>query len=496
MNLLIVADKSDLKTYETVMKTAPNTSVLGAVSRIDSDFIRLLYEKYNPHAVLIDTSVPAKGVSIKDVIEEIAKKYPYMKLLVLTDEDDHYPYQSYYTVRGRISNLEIKQIMKSMSADTEYAVPVRNKTNEDVDSSPTEKLSNVSPSRRHSAEEVDKLSTQAIKSVKIAKPRKGFRVNPVIAVVAAVFVLMVVIIVILCVKLGNRNSDAFQATLDEAPSVVVETSYSEALTTAFEESSSTVYELNEPMPTVYAPDRYTAEYTTVEVTEPTVLPSTARSNNSSSTSETSPSNRAGGSSSNTGRSSGSANSQVNEYPGEVYVSYDDNGTYHNNPNNAVSSVSISYSAKTMHVDDTLQLTANIYPSTANQALTWDSTDSSVVSVNNNGFITAKRVGSATITAKANNGKSASCYVTVSAKTATNNVWLSATEYHLSLEQVVTITLFGTTNVKWDLTDNNPLFIKSISGNQVTFRARAKGNTELIGLDKNTGEKYYCRIYVS
>ena len=45
MNLLIVADKTEAKTYEAIAKTAPNTAVLGAVTRIDSDFISLLGDK-------------------------------------------------------------------------------------------------------------------------------------------------------------------------------------------------------------------------------------------------------------------------------------------------------------------------------------------------------------------------------------------------------------------------------------------------------------------
>ena len=39
MNLLIIADKSDVKTYQTIVKAVPNVSVLGTVTKISADFI-------------------------------------------------------------------------------------------------------------------------------------------------------------------------------------------------------------------------------------------------------------------------------------------------------------------------------------------------------------------------------------------------------------------------------------------------------------------------
>ena len=56
MNLLIVADRSDVKLYQSIAKTAPNVSVLGAVTKIDKDFIATVRDKYNPHAIMIDST--------------------------------------------------------------------------------------------------------------------------------------------------------------------------------------------------------------------------------------------------------------------------------------------------------------------------------------------------------------------------------------------------------------------------------------------------------
>ena len=58
MNLLIVADRSDVKLYQSIAKTAPNVSVLGAVTKIDKDFIATVRDKYNPHAMSVRISKP------------------------------------------------------------------------------------------------------------------------------------------------------------------------------------------------------------------------------------------------------------------------------------------------------------------------------------------------------------------------------------------------------------------------------------------------------
>ena len=61
------------------------------------------------------------------------------------------------------------------------------------------------------------------------------------------------------------------------------------------------------------------------------------------------------------------------------------------------------------------LNAAINPSNAtNKSVSWSSSDNRVATVSN-GTVVAKGAGTATITAKSNNGKTASCSVTVKAK---------------------------------------------------------------------------------
>ena len=81
----------------------------------------------------------------------------------------------------------------------------------------------------------------------------------------------------------------------------------------------------------------------------------------------------------------------------------------------VTSVSLNYSSRTLDVLDTVQLTAKVLPTTAyDPSVTWSSSDPSVASVDETGFVTAHNKGTATITAKTvdGSGKSGSCKITV------------------------------------------------------------------------------------
>ena len=78
----------------------------------------------------------------------------------------------------------------------------------------------------------------------------------------------------------------------------------------------------------------------------------------------------------------------------------------------VSSVQLSQDTATMTVGDTLSLTATVLPEDAsNPDITWSTSDDEVVTVDQNGLVTAVGLGTATITATAD-GKSDSCSIEV------------------------------------------------------------------------------------
>ena len=93
----------------------------------------------------------------------------------------------------------------------------------------------------------------------------------------------------------------------------------------------------------------------------------------------------------------------------------------------------------LSIDATQQLTATITPSVANPKITWVSSNPDVATVGENGFVTAKAIGTATITATTANGAVATCEVTVS--TPVTNVTLDKTT--LSLKRGSTDTLTAT-----------------------------------------------------
>ena len=96
----------------------------------------------------------------------------------------------------------------------------------------------------------------------------------------------------------------------------------------------------------------------------------------------------------------------------------------------VTSVSVNPTSVTLNVGETKSATATVSPSNAtNKTITWTSSNTSVATVSG-GVIKGVAAGSATITAKSNNGKTATVSVTVKAddpvSDLTNNSTISAT----------------------------------------------------------------------
>ena len=140
------------------------------------------------------------------------------------------------------------------------------------------------------------------------------------------------------------------------------------------------------------------------------------------------------------------------------------------PEIAVSSVSVSQSTLTLDVGGSTNLTATVSPSTAtSKTVTWSSSNQAVATVNN-GTVTAVSPGTATITATAG-GKSGTCSVTVTKKTiAVSSLTLDHTEVNLTEEESVTLTATVSPsdaddkNVTWESSDNT---IATVEGGKIT-----------------------------
>lgn len=83
----------------------------------------------------------------------------------------------------------------------------------------------------------------------------------------------------------------------------------------------------------------------------------------------------------------------------------------------VTSVTLNKKTLNLKVGETGKLSATVRPdSAADKSITWSSSNTDVASVISNGTVTAKKAGTAVITATAVNGKNASCTVTVTGGT--------------------------------------------------------------------------------
>ena len=103
----------------------------------------------------------------------------------------------------------------------------------------------------------------------------------------------------------------------------------------------------------------------------------------------------------------------------------------------VEEISFNKTSVSLKVGETVTLTATVKPDNAtDKTVTWSTSDASVATVND-GVVTAKKVGTATITAKAGD-KSATCEITVVA-TPVTAVTLNKTSVSLKAGETVTLT---------------------------------------------------------
>lgn len=208
MNLLIVSDKADAKLYAAIAKTAPNTSVLGTVTQINQNFISVLRDKYNPHAILLDTDVTTVNADVKETAEQIKLTYPYMKLIVVTGENDTYNYPADCVIQGQISNIKLKEVLQNLANGSSFG-NFDSREHENITKGEDSQL----PTRiTFDRNVVDKLSTR--KSNKPLFRKSKIHFNPLVlaGIVAGAIALFVIILII--IKSGSGKGQP--STTDEA----------------------------------------------------------------------------------------------------------------------------------------------------------------------------------------------------------------------------------------------------------------------------------------
>lgn len=171
-------------------------------------------------------------------------------------------------------------------------------------------------------------------------------------------------------------------------------------------------------------------------------------------------------------------------------------------NVSVTSVSLSQSSLSMTEGETEQLSASVYPTNAtNKNVNWSSNDKSVATVSSNGLVTAKSVGTATVTCRAadGSGKYATCKVTVKAsKVYVTSISLNKTSASLSVGETTqlsaTVSPNSATNksVNWS-SDNTS--VATVSSNGLVTAKSAGNATITCKATDGSGKKATCSITV-
>ena len=180
----------------------------------------------------------------------------------------------------------------------------------------------------------------------------------------------------------------------------------------------------------------------------------------------------------------------------------------------VSSVTLSKTSISILIGSAYQLTATVLPADAkNKTLTWTSSNVTIATVDTTGKVTAKALGTATITAKSNNGKTAACLVTVNpVKITALTLSPASTTISIGKGEVLgkkitlkanitptnaTIRTFNwtTTNSKVATVDQNGV-VTSVGYGTAIIRATAKDGSGVYGQSTVTVKKYVTQLTLS
>lgn len=165
--------------------------------------------------------------------------------------------------------------------------------------------------------------------------------------------------------------------------------------------------------------------------------------------------------------------------------------------NEVTSVQLNKTSLTLGAGEITTLTATATPSNSSSTYIWSSSNTNVATVNSNGKITAKSAGTATITVKINNGKIATCKVTV--KSAPTSVKVSATSKTLGVGESFIIS--ESTNsgsyagtFTWSSSNNSIATVKKTIANKAIITAKSVG-TATITIKTYNGKTATCKVTV-
>jgi len=390
MNILIIADKKTSKEYTELLKATPNINVLGVVNSINSiDSVKSLRQKYNPLGLLVDTSVRHKGIDISLLIKSLQKVFNQSRILLFASNDEIELFNDFglYGVIGNtITSIQFNEVIKSFV------------NNENIDTSVI------------SQELTDRY-------IKRNTNTKTSLVNK--KIIPIILIALVIILLIVCFVLKNNDSVDNLSTPDEATITSTSTIPTEEKTTVSSvienTSNSEKYVTNNQVivNTTTIPPSTVPTTTKIITTQPTTKKVFQKKRKKKSSNSNSSSNN------------NASNVPVQTQPPvtkrivkkkpktqtQIKIDYGNNNWSNNGK--VETSISLSYYSKTLEVADSVTITATVTPK--RKKVHWSSSNTSVATIKQNGYVKAKNVGTATITATAD-GKSATCTIYVKKRT--------------------------------------------------------------------------------
>lgn len=390
MNILIIADKKTSKEYTELLKATPNINLLGVVNSINSiDSVKSLRQKYNPLGLLVDTSVRHKGIDISLLIKSLQKVFNQSRILLFASNDEIELFNDFglYGVIGNtITSIQFNEVIKSFV------------NNEDIDTSVI------------SQEQTDRYIKRNTKA-------KTSLVNK--KIISIILIALVIILLIVCFVLKNNDSVDNLSTPDEATITSTSTIPTEEKTTVSSvienTSNSEKYVTNNQVivNTTTIPPSTVPTTTKIITTQPTTKKVVQKKRKKKSSNSNSSSNN------------NASNVPVQTQPPvtkrivkkkpktqtQIKIDYGNNNWSNNGK--VDTSISLSYYSKTLEVADSVTITATVTPK--RKKVNWSSSNTSVATIKQNGYVKARKVGTATITATAD-GKSATCTIYVKKRT--------------------------------------------------------------------------------
>ncbi len=391
MNVLLIGSKSDCNSYTEILKKAPDTTVLGAVTLINDKTIKALKRKYNPHTILFDSGVPHKRMDISVCLSAICSEFPKSTVVVMCEPEESEIFKNlgvYAVINTTITNVQLCDILKS--AASEYG---KNSV-----------IANM-------IDEVDELTIKDRYDIK-----KGFStgINKkvlLIGGISAVTVILMIIAISFSLSGGNGNIATFDETVETIGTTITSTtnisiqSSETTLTTSTDVKTAEMKILKNHV-TVSKhtiPDKTKA--TTKKVPSTTKVIKIASSDDS----DDNYNNNGGGSQKNYVSKKEKATKKQKTTVTKSKVTVDYNNNNWSNDKKEQTQITLSYRSKTLEVADSFTLTATVTPK--NKKVKWTTSNEKIAKIKSTGYVKAVSLGTVTITATVD-GQSASCTVRV------------------------------------------------------------------------------------